>query len=163
MKHENLSLAATIGGMNRFWETKRLEEMTAKEWESLCDGCGRCCLNKLEDVDTGEIFFTNIACRLLKPRACRCGSYKNRHQFVPDCIVLEPHTVAGNTALPASCAYRRLYEGKPLPSWHPLVTGDQASPKQAGQSVAGRILPETAVAEADLPNHIVDWDRAFSE
>ncbi len=146
-----------ITAMKRFWETKRLEDMTASEWESLCDGCGRCCLNKLEDVDTGDVFFTNVACRLLKPRACQCSNYPRRHDFVPECIVLEPHTVAGNTALPSSCAYRRLAEGRHLADWHPLVSGDPASVHKAGISVRGRTINEKYVDEDQWESHIVHW------
>ncbi|MBT6273608.1 MAG: YcgN family cysteine cluster protein [Chromatiales bacterium] len=143
--------------MERFWETKRLEDMTAKEWESLCDGCGRCCLNKLEDMETNEIFFTNVACELLGPKSCRCRRYPTRHRYVPDCIVLEPHTVAGNSALPPSCAYRRLAEGHTLASWHPLVSGDPNSVHAADISVKGRTVSEAHVHEDQFEDHIVDW------
>lgn len=147
----------------KFWETKTLAEMDQREWESLCDGCGKCCVVKLQDEDTEEIYSTDVGCKLLDCQTARCRDYENRKSFVPDCVILTPDNLASLSWMPKSCAYRRLYEGKPLPSWHPLITGNQISPKQAGQSVAGRILPETAVAEADFPDHIVDWDRRFSE
>jgi uncharacterized protein len=146
-----------ISLMERFWETKRLEDLNAREWESLCDGCGRCCLNKLEDVETNDVFFTNVACRLLSAKNCRCSNYRNRHQFVPECIVLEPHTVAGNTALPASCAYRRLAEGRPLADWHPLESGDPKTVHTAGISVRGRTINEDLVDEEQWESHIVHW------
>lgn len=143
--------------MQPFWESKRLEEMSAAEWESLCDGCGRCCLNKLEDMESGVIYFTNVACRLLQPRACRCRHYATRHRYVPDCITLQPHTVAGNAALPASCAYRRLAEGRGLASWHPLLSGDPNSVHDAGISVRGRSIGEEHVHESQWEDHVVDW------
>ncbi|NKC15923.1 MAG: YcgN family cysteine cluster protein [Gammaproteobacteria bacterium] len=143
--------------MGKFWEEKRLEDMTPSEWESLCDGCGRCCLNKLEDMDTKEIFFTNVACELLGTQSCRCLRYTTRHKYIPDCIVLKPHTVAGNTALPTSCAYRRLAEGRPLAPWHPLISGDRRSVHEAGISVRGRTINEAHVHEDQYEAHIVDW------
>lgn len=146
-----------MAGMERFWETKQLDEMTATEWESLCDGCGRCCLNKLEDIDSGQVWYTNVACKLLHPKRCQCRHYEVRHRHVPDCIVLEPSSVAGNTALPESCAYRRLSEGRTLAAWHPLVSGDPNSVHTAGVSVRGRTLSEDHVHEDDWEHYVVDW------
>jgi uncharacterized protein len=143
--------------MAQFWEHKALEEMSRKEWESLCDGCGRCCLNKLEDTDTFEIFYTNIACKLLDAQRCQCKNYKKRHDFVPDCLVLTPANVFENTALPSSCAYRRLAEGKTLAAWHPLVSGDANSVHAAGISVTGRTYSEEFIPEDDFEAYIVHW------
>ena len=107
-----------------FWETKSLDQMTPDEWESLCDGCGKCCVIKLEDVDNGEIHYTDIGCRLLDPTTCRCKDYDKRKQHVPDCVQLSPERQQVTAMDAANCAYRLLHEGKPLPRWHPLVTGD---------------------------------------
>lgn len=125
-----------------FWETKTLDEMSDAEWESLCDGCALCCLQKLQDGDSGDVYFTDIACRLLDLDSCRCTDYPNRAARVPDCLVLKrdrPHVFAW---LPASCAYRRLHEGKPLPDWHPLITGDPRSVHAAGVSALGKAVSE---------------------
>ncbi len=138
-----------------FWRLKTLAEMTRGEWESLCDGCARCCLDKLEDDDTSEISYTKVACRLLDLGTCRCTDYSNRTRFVPDCVVLTPRTVARLTWLPSTCAYRLISEGKDLAWWHPLVSGDPESVHRAGVSVRGRAVPE-AVA-GDLDDHIVHW------
>ena len=140
-----------------FWETKSLDHMTPDEWESLCDGCGKCCVIKLEDVDNGEIHYTDIGCRLLDPTTCRCKDYDKRKQHVPDCVQLSPERLESLPWMPQSCAYRLLHEGKPLPRWHPLVTGDPESTHKAGQSVLGQIFPEDDIEEEDYPEHIRDW------
>jgi len=131
--------------------------MSPAEWESLCDKCGKCCVLKLEDVDTGEIHYTDVGCKLLDCDTCRCTDYVNRKTRVPDCITL---TVDGLDALPwmpPNCAYRLLNEGKALPLWHPLVTGNPDSTRLSGNSVAGQIVPESSVDEADMPDHIREW------
>lgn len=139
---------------SRFWEEKRLEEMNRAEWESLCDGCGKCCLHKLEDEDTGEVFATNVACKLLDRRTGRCKDYRRRHAYVPECVRLTPRALATLDWLPASCAYRLLADGEPLPHWHPLLTGDAESVHAAGISVRGWTVSEDDVG--DLENHIVE-------
>jgi len=138
-----------------FWKTKRLDEMTRDEWESLCDGCGRCCLHKLRHEDTGDLSFTNVACCLLDLDTCRCGDYANRRRRVPDCVNLTPKLVAGIDWLPPSCAYRRLSEGRDLAWWHPLVSGDPATVHAAGISVQGRAIDERRAGP--LEHHLVAW------
>jgi len=140
-----------------FWQHKSLAEMTTQEWESLCDGCGRCCLNKLEDIDTGELHFTNIACRLLDADSCRCQDYPQRKKLVPECLVLDIEQVKTSTALPASCAYRLLAEGKPLFDWHPLVSSDPETVHNANISVRGKTISEEFVHIEQFEDHIVDW------
>lgn len=140
-----------------FWKTKSLAEMTPEEWESLCDGCGRCCLNKLEDEDDGTIYFTNVACRLFDAQTCRCRDYSRRTERVLDCVDLKTCDPDEFRHLPGTCAYRRLHEGRELPKWHPLVSGDPNSVLQAGISVAGRTLSESYVPDDALEFHIVDW------
>jgi hypothetical protein len=138
-----------------FWERKTLAEMTKPEWESLCDGCGKCCLHKLQYEDTGEIYYTEVACRLLDLGSCRCSNYAQRQKHVPDCVALRPDKVMELNWLPSTCAYRLLANGKPLAWWHPLVSGDPDSVHAAGQSVRGRAIPER---KADiLDHHIVTW------
>jgi len=137
-----------------FWERKTLAEMTRSEWESLCDGCGRCCLHKLEDADTGEIHYTNVACRLLDLTTCRCRDYARRFALVDDCEALSPDNIASLGWLPATCAYRRLAEGHSLPSWHPLVSGDPDSVHRAGISVAALAVSEVEVE--DLCEHLIE-------
>ena len=139
----------------RFWEHKTLQQMTREEWESLCDGCGRCCLHKLEDEDTGEISHTNVACRLLNLGTCRCKDYAARRDHVPDCVQLTPEAVADLSWLPSTCAYRLLSEGKDLPWWHPLVSGDPGTVHTAGISVRGRAVAENRAGPLD--HHIVTW------
>jgi uncharacterized cysteine cluster protein YcgN (CxxCxxCC family) len=140
-----------------FWRTKRLEEMSPAEWESLCDGCGRCCLNKLEDWDTGAIAWTDVACRLLDGQTCRCIDYPNRREAVPECIPLTPQTVRMLTWLPPTCAYRLVSEGRDLYWWHPLVSGDAETVHDAGVSVRGRTISEADIPEEALEEFIVDW------
>lgn len=140
-----------------FWRHKSLEEMTSSEWESLCDGCGKCCLHKLEDEDSGEIAYTDVACRYLDNDSCRCQAYEQRSELVPDCVVLRPEDVHEFHWLPSTCAYRLIAQGEPLPDWHPLVSGDPRSVQRAGVSVAGRIRSEAGVPEEDWEEHIVHW------
>lgn len=141
----------------RFWETIPLESLTREEWERLCDGCGKCCLNKLEDEDTGVVALTRVACRLLDGDSCRCSQYPIRHQFVPECIVLTPDTLVKNMYwLPQTCAYRLRAEGRPLFDWHPLVSGDAESVHKAGVSVRGITIPEFEVDEDDWEELIIE-------
>lgn len=129
--------------------------MSPEEWESLCDGCGKCCLHKLEDEEDGRYFFTNVACRLLDLGSCHCKDYENRRRHVPDCVRLTPDAVGNLGWLPSTCAYRLLAEDKPLPWWHPLVSGDPATVHQAGISVRGRAIPENRAGP--LNHHLVTW------
>ena len=138
-----------------FWQTKSLAQMNREEWESLCDGCGRCCLHKLEYAGEGRVEYTNIACRLLDIGSCRCMDYDNRRAFVPDCRSLTPETVRTTAWLPPSCAYRLLDEGRDLAWWHPLVSGDPDTVHEAGISVRGRVVTEEAAG--DEQDHVVKW------
>jgi uncharacterized cysteine cluster protein YcgN (CxxCxxCC family) len=140
-----------------FWRRKKLAEMSPREWESLCDGCGRCCLEKLRDMDTGTLHFTNVACRQLDLRNCRCKDYEHRKELVPDCVQLTPRNIRRFDWLPETCAYRLVAEGKDLAWWHPLVSGDPKTVHQAGISVRRRAIPEGRAG--DLEDHIVDWIR----
>lgn len=140
-----------------FWQRKSLDQMTRKEWESLCDGCGKCCLLKLEDEDSGEISHTDVSCHLLDLGSCRCGDYANRKAIVDDCVVLDPKKVRELSWMPSTCAYRLLAEGKDLAWWHPLVSGDPETVHQAEISVRGRVVSEKDVPDAELEDHICDW------
>ena len=140
-----------------FWQTKTLAEMNKREWEALCDGCARCCLNKLENEGTGEIQFTDVACRLLDTDACRCVSYDDRKRFVPDCQILNPKNVKRLSWLPSTCAYRLIDEGKDLFWWHPLVSGDPETVHQAAVSVRGRVVSERDTD--DLEGRVVGWPK----
>lgn len=141
----------------RFWETTPLTDMTQTQWESLCDGCARCCLHKLEDADSRDILYTSVACRLLDTRSCRCSDYPSRQSQIPDCVVLTPSDIGNLDWLPETCAYRLLDDGCPLPSWHPLVTGDPQSVHRAGISVRGKVVSEDDVHEDDLESFIIQW------
>ena len=138
-----------------FWRRKTLTQMTTKEWESLCDGCAKCCLIKLEDEDTGQVDYTDIACRLLDLGTCRCTNYPARSRLVPDCIVLTPAKTARFDWLPTTCAYRLIAEGKDLAWWHPLVSGDPETVHRAGISVRGRVVAETR--GDDPEDRVVTW------
>ena len=141
-----------------FWTEKTLEEMTPEEWESLCDGCGRCCLVKLEDDDTAQIYATDVGCQLFDPESCRCQDYAHRSEKVSDCITLTPELVRNLPWLPPSCAYRLVMEGKDLPAWHPLQSGSPDSVHKAGISVRGRVHTlEHLIAIEDLPDRIRQW------
>jgi hypothetical protein len=132
-----------------FWETKRLEQMTAREWESLCDGCGLCCLVRFEDDETGEVVPTRVACKLFDDKACTCRDYANRRDHVPDCIKLTPWNIDALEWMPKSCAYRRLHEGRNLADWHPLISGDPESVHAAGVSIRGQTISEDALEDPE--------------
>jgi len=144
------------GLADRFWETKPMAKLNPKEWEALCDGCGKCCLNKLEDEE-GTVALTSVACRLLDNTTCLCGNYAKRHQFVPECIVLNPKTIADNLYwLPLTCGYRLVFEGRPLYDWHPLISGDPNSVHTAGVSMQGQSISEVTVDEDDWEDYIIE-------
>ena len=140
---------------NSFWKEKDLDQLSKKEWESLCDGCAKCCLYRLEDEDTKRIYFTNVHCRLLDTETGRCTDYANRSTRVPDCVTITPAVLEDPYWLPRSCTYRLLAEGQDLPAWHPLLTGDSMSVVRAGQRVCDHTICEDEVDE--LENHLVDW------
>ena len=141
----------------RFWEKKPITQLSRKEWEALCDGCGKCCLNKLEDEETGQVALTRVACRLLDDETCRCAHYETRHQFVPDCIVLKPANIEEHLYwIPQTCAYRLVYERKPLFDWHPLISGTAETVHTAGVSMRGQTVSEFDVADEDWEDHIID-------
>lgn len=139
-----------------FWQTVKLTDMTAAQWEAVCDGCAKCCLVKLQDEDSGEIVFTDIACNLLDQQTCRCTHYQERTKLVPDCVKLTKDNLDKIDFMPPSCAYRLLHEGKDLPQWHPLVSGSADSVVEAGMSVKGRVIAEMAF-DGDSEDRVVDW------
>lgn len=140
----------------KFWEKHPLDELSKPEWEALCDGCGRCCLLKLED-DDGAIAFTDVSCRLLDTKTCTCGQYALRKQMVAGCVVLTPENIDRIAYwMPATCAYRLLYQGDKIPDWHPLISGTQDSVDAAGISMRGKVVPEYEVDEDDLDDHIIE-------
>jgi len=140
-----------------FWRAKPMTELTTQEWESLCDGCGKCCTIKLQDEDTDEILFTDVVCHLLDTHSCRCSRYKDRAYLVPDCVKVTPDNIAALAFMPSTCAYRLIAEGKDLFDWHPLVSGKRDSVHRAGMSVRYRVISEEEIVEEELPAHIVDW------
>ena len=141
---------------DKFWETTPLAQLDRAQWEALCDGCGKCCLHKLEDEETGDFYPTNVACKLLDRRSAQCSDYKHRHAFVPDCIRLTPAKLKTMDWLPPSCAYVLRADGKPLPDWHYLNSGDRETVHSAGKSVRGWTISE--IDAGDLEMHLVDRD-----
>lgn len=140
----------------KFW-LEPLETLSKPEWEALCDGCGRCCLLKLEDEDSGEIAFTNVSCRLFDAASCTCGQYALRKQMVAGCVVLTPENIERHAYwMPKTCAYRLRFEGNGLPDWHPLVSGDADSVHAASISMRGKVVPEYEVDEDDLEDYLIE-------
>jgi uncharacterized cysteine cluster protein YcgN (CxxCxxCC family) len=139
-----------------FWEAKTLYEMTQTEWESLCDRCGQCCLHKILDESTGEILYTSIACRLLDHETCNCTNYENRLELVEDCLKILANDTDRLRLLPESCAYRRISEGKPLPSWHPLISKDSEAVHRADISIRGKVISEDYVHPDDFESYVVN-------
>lgn len=138
-----------------FWTTKKLPDMSPEEWESLCDHCGKCCLHKLEDEDSGEIFFTSVACKLLKINTCQCTHYQQRNELVPECLNIRTMDTANYRWLPATCAYRLLNDNQPLPTWHPLIKGNTKAMKKKSVSVSNYAIPESP--KLDLEDYVIDW------
>jgi uncharacterized cysteine cluster protein YcgN (CxxCxxCC family) len=155
---ERVDVERTDPATKPFWQTKRLEEMTREEWESLCDGCGLCCLVRFEDEDTGEVVPTRVHCKLFDPVRCTCSDYANRRDHVPDCIKLTPWNIEALEWMPKSCAYRRIHEGRPLAAWHPLVSGDPETVHEAGVSVRGQTISELALADPEDALDFTAWD-----
>lgn len=142
---------------NPFWRTKAFDDMTPDEWESLCDGCGKCCMIRLEDEDTGMIADTNIACKLFDRTQCNCTRYKERCTLVPDCVRLTPDNVGSLDWMPMTCAYRLVFEGYDLPPWHHLITGDKESIHKAGMSVRDKTVSENDIDPDDAEDYVVQW------
>lgn len=144
-----------------FWQTKNLNQLTRSEWESLCDGCGQCCLHKLQDEDTDEIYWTSVACTLLNPETCQCRDYPNRKKTVPDCVFLTPEIVDEVDWLPVTCAYRLVAEGSDLYWWHPLVSGSPETVHEAGISVRGKVtaFDHDMQDDDDYLDHMVTPDK----
>ena len=141
----------------KFWERKKLKNMSKREWEALCDGCGKCCLNKIEDDETGRVLLTRIACRLFDDTTCRCGQYNIRHQFVPECISLTPDNISQHAYwLPKTCAYVLLWENKTLFDWHPLMSGNFDTVHKVGISIQGQSIPEFEVNHDEWEDHIIE-------
>lgn len=143
--------------MSKFWQTKTLAQMTEKEWESLCDGCGRCCLQKLEDEQSEEVYYTQLVCHLYDMDQCACSDYVNRSKRVARCVKLDANNVEEFHWLPSSCAYRLISEGKDLHQWHPLISGNAQTVLDAGISIKGKVLPEQVSDEDDWEEHIIHW------
>ena len=140
-----------------FWQEKRLVDMSMEQWEALCDGCGKCCLVQLEDEDSGQRCFTDLACKYFNIEQGGCTAYEQRSQKMPTCVKLTPQNLAEVYWLPMTCAYRLINEGKQLPAWHPLLTGNKKSVAESGHAMAGRVIPILAVDEENWEDHIVDW------
>jgi len=142
----------------RFWERFALDDLTEAEWEALCDGCGRCCMQKLEDEDSGQVFATDVACALLDTETCRCSNYPERQTIVPDCLNVRPLDADKIRWLPGSCAYKRLAKGQTLAAWHPLISGESSTVHSAGIGMSGRCISETKVPLHELTQRLVKWE-----
>ena len=142
---------------NKFWETKSLIDMNENEWESLCDKCGKCCVIKLEDFDTQQVHYTNVSCKLLCEKSASCKDYENRKSIVPDCIILSPDNLKDLKWMPETCAYKLLNEGKNLPYWHPLLSGNDKEIVKSGNSVKNRVTNENEIKIKNLPDYIFNW------
>jgi uncharacterized cysteine cluster protein YcgN (CxxCxxCC family) len=152
-----MSRKAPLKQSHEFWKKKPLTQLNQSEWEALCDSCAKCCLQRLEDEDSGEVFITNIVCRYLNEDDCSCSDYENRSINVPDCVSITLELLQNPYWLPSTCAYRLLAEGRELPDWHPLISGTQESVLSSGNSIRGRVVCET---EADSPeHHLIEWAR----
>ena len=149
----------SVGLRPNFWQEYTIQELNHEEWEALCDGCGLCCLVKLEDEDSGEVAYTKVSCKLLDCETASCSDYPNRKQHVPDCIQLTPQLLKQIKWLPSTCGYRRVYEGKALPRWHHLITGDRTSVIAARKSAAGRCISEQEIDPEEIDEYIVRWVR----
>ena len=143
--------------MDKFWQTKSLKQLDSREWEALCDGCAKCCLVKLEEYDSGEIFHTNVTCELLDIETCKCSNYEGRHSVVNDCINLNQDNIHTLGWLPKSCSYRLIADGKGLPDWHYLVSGSSQTVHSYGASLQGWVVPELDVSDDDIEDHIIRW------
>jgi hypothetical protein len=141
--------------VSHFWEVKTLEQLSPEEWEELCDGCGQCCLYKLEDVDSGDIYLTNVVCRFLDRDTSQCQMYPERRQAVPTCVQLNPKNVLELSWIPPTCAYKLVGEGKPLPGWHPLISGEKLSIRNAEFNLGQQMISETEIDMNDLENHVI--------
>jgi uncharacterized cysteine cluster protein YcgN (CxxCxxCC family) len=142
---------------DKFWQNKTLAQMNTKEWEQLCDGCGKCCLHKLEDESSGEIAYTRVICRYFDESSCRCQVYANRQSLVPTCVILKPDNLKDLPWMPSTCAYRLVYEGKNLPDWHPLISGNRDAIEETGITVSGKVISEEYVHEDGYDEHLVTW------
>ncbi|MDG2091349.1 MAG: YcgN family cysteine cluster protein [Gammaproteobacteria bacterium] len=148
---------SSLKDQDKFWLNKSLEQMSPGEWESLCDGCGKCCLHKLEDEDSEEIAYTRVICRYFDESSCRCKVYSTRKALVPACVILKPTNLKDLPWMPSTCAYRLLYEGKNLPDWHPLISGDRQAIAESGNTVSGKVISEEFVHENGYDEHLVQW------
>lgn len=155
--NQTLPMAKPSAPIDAFWERIPLNQLSPEQWESLCDGCAKCCVTKYEDEDTGAIHYTDVACHLLDQDGCQCSDYHNRSERVPDCVTLTPATIAEPYWLPETCAYRLVAEGKPLPDWHPLVCADPDAVHRVGQSVRGRV--ESEITAGDPLMRFISWIR----
>ncbi|MFW5714445.1 MAG: YcgN family cysteine cluster protein [Brevefilum sp.] len=140
-----------------FWEEKSLDEMTREEWEVLCDGCGKCCLHKIDEIESGKILYTRVACQFLDINTCRCRNYARRSELISDCVDLTPELVRKLSWLPESCAYRRISEGRGLAWWHPLISGSSDTVRSAGVSVCDYAVPEKCIHLSELESYVIDW------
>ncbi|MDE0746510.1 MAG: YcgN family cysteine cluster protein [Porticoccaceae bacterium] len=143
--------------MDNFWQTKTLEQMDSIEWEALCDGCAKCCLVKLEDHESAEIFHTNVTCELLDIDSCQCSNYSGRHSVVNDCIALDQNNIHALSWLPKSCSYRLIADGQPLPDWHYLISGSKQTIHAYGASLQGWVVSELDVRDDDIQDHVIRW------